>query len=261
MKIVRFKIDNKISYGILEEETIREIVGEPWEDIEYSKKHYELADVKLLAPVQPLNVFAIGLNYKEHAIESGAEFPERPVIFLKASSSVIGPNDEIKLPKMAPDFVDYEAELAIVIGKKCKNVSEADAREYILGYTCANDVSARDCQRKFDIQWARAKSFDTFCPLGPWIQTELNADDTTIKCILNENMMQASVTSDMIFNCSQLVSYISQFATLTPGTVILTGTPQGVGFARNPSVYLRENDIVEVVIGGIGRLVNRVGVE
>jgi 2-keto-4-pentenoate hydratase/2-oxohepta-3-ene-1,7-dioic acid hydratase in catechol pathway len=159
---------------------------------------------------------------------------------------------------MAADEVDYEAELAVVIAKKMKNIETVAVSDYILGYTCANDVSARDCQRRLDKQWARAKSFDTFCPLGPWIETNLNPNNLKISSILNGKVMQDSNTSDMIFDVEQLVSYLSYNMTLKPGTVIITGTPEGVGFARKEPVFLREGDEIEIKIEGIGSLKNNV---
>jgi 2-keto-4-pentenoate hydratase/2-oxohepta-3-ene-1,7-dioic acid hydratase in catechol pathway len=162
---------------------------------------------------------------------------------------------------MAPDEVDYEAELAVVIGKECKNVEVDQAGDYILGYTCANDVSARDCQIKIDKQWARAKSFDTFCPLGPVIETDLDPDNCQISSVLNGQVMQNSNTSDMIFDTAELISYLSKNMTLKPGTVILTGTPEGVGFARDEAVYLKPGDTIEIKIEGIGKLKNKVVLE
>ncbi len=215
---------------------------------------------KRLAPVDPPNVFAIGLNYKAHADESGAAYPERPVIFLKATTAVTTPRAPIILPAAAPDEVDYEAELAIIIGKTTSRVGEADAIDCVLGYTCANDVSARDCQLRLDKQWTRAKSFDTFCPLGPCMVTpdEIDGDKLAIKAVLNGQVMQNSNTSDMIFSCRRLISFLSHQFTLLPGTVICTGTPAGVGFARKPPVYLRDGDMITVEIEGIGELTNPV---
>ncbi|MFH1084448.1 MAG: fumarylacetoacetate hydrolase family protein [Chloroflexota bacterium] len=217
--------------------------------------------VRLLPPVDPPNVIAIGLNYRAHAHESRMAIPERPVIFLKATTAVIGPEEPVSLPKAAPNEVDYECELAIVMGKRAKNVSEAEAFDYVLGYTCGNDVSARDCQIRLDAQWARGKSFDTFAPLGPWLQTELDPDNAPIRTRLNGAVMQESNTNDLIFSCRQLISYVSHAMTLLPGTVIMTGTPSGVGFARKPPVFLRAGDVVEIEIDGIGTLRNAVVAE
>ena len=214
--------------------------------------------VQLLAPVDPPNVFAIGLNYTEHAKEGGHPIPERPVIFIKAATSVIAHGRPIELPELTPDEVDYEAELAIIIGKTARNVSEDEALNYVLGYTCANDVSARDCQLRLDVQWARGKSFDTFCPMGPWIETDLDPDAQRISLTLSGETLQDSNTSDMIFNTRQLVSYLSKCFTLLPGTAILTGTPQGVGCARTPARFLKDGDTAEVTLEGIGTLSNPV---
>lgn len=259
MKIVRYKRSNKIFYGILLGEEIRRIEGDIFGKILVSSEKIKINKVALLAPVDPPNIIAIGLNYKEHADESGLDYPVQPLIFLKATSSVIGPEDNIVLPEAAPNEVDYEAELVIVIGKKAKNIEINDVDHYILGYTCGNDVSARDCQLRLDKQWARGKSFDTFCPLGPWIETELvNPDNCRIISRLNGKVMQDSNTSDLIFGIKELVSYCSKNFTLLPGTVIMTGTPGGVGFARKPPIFLKQGDIVEIEIEGIGVLSNRV---
>lgn len=216
---------------------------------------------RLLAPVNPPNIIAIGLNYRKHAEEQGlAKLPIEPLIFLKATSSLCGPGDEIVLPASAPAEVDYEAELAIVIGRRGRNVSEADALGLVLGFACANDVSARDCQKVRDKQWARGKSFDTFCPLGPAIVTpdEVDGQNAGIRATLNGRVMQSSNTSDMIFSIRQIISFVSHQFTLLPGTVILTGTPEGVGFARKPPVYLRAGDTIAIEIDGVGRMENRV---
>ncbi len=259
MKIVRFLKDDRVRFGIVEESgAIRCLDAAPWEEGSLTGERRDFADVHLLAPVMPPDVIAIGLNYREHARESGAEEPDEPVIFLKASSSVTGPGAPILLPSMAPREVDYEAELGIVIGRACRDVDEEDALDYVVGFTCANDVSARDCQRRRDVQWARAKSFATFCPLGPWIETELYPADLEVKLVLNGMTMQRGRTSDMIFDCRRLISYCSRIFTLQPGTLIITGTPPGVGFARQPPVFLKDGDQVEVEIEGIGKLINPV---
>lgn len=218
---------------------------------------------RLLAPVDPVNIIAIGLNYRRHAEESGLEPPDEPLIFTKLTSSVIGPEDAIRLPASAPDEVDYEAELAVVIGRRARNVSEADAPDHLLGYTCANDVSARDCQRRRDRQWTRAKSFDTFCPLGPalLVDPHVNPNDLPIRSVLNDEVMQSSTTHDMIFSVPRLISYLSHQFTLVPGTVILTGTPEGVGMGRTPPRYLRPGDRITVEVEGIGSLGNPVEAE
>ena len=263
VRIVRYQEGGQPpAYGILEPPArVVPIEGDVFGRWRRTSAALDLAQVRLLAPVQPPNVLAIGLNYRAHAAESGARIPSAPVLFLKANTAVIGPDDTILLPEMAPDEVDYEAELVIVIGRCAHNVPEAEALEYVLGYTCGNDVSARDCQLRLDVQWARGKSFDTFAPLGPWIETELAPDNCRIRSRLNGQVMQDSNTNDMIFGTRQLVSYLSRCMTLLPGTVIMTGTPSGVGFARKPPVFLRPGDVIEVEIDGIGTLRNRVARE
>lgn len=223
-----------------------------------SEERFPLADVRLLAPVIPPDILAIGRNYSAHAAESGMDIPDHPTLFIKATASLADPEGAIQLPSMAPDQVDYEAELAIVIGRTAHNVTEAQADQFILGYTCANDVSARDCQLQLDMQWARAKSFATFCPLGPWIETDLDPAALRIQSRLNGNTMQDACTDQLVFNCSCLVSYLSRCMPLHPGTIILTGTPAGVGFARKPPVFLRDGDVVEIEVEGIGVLRNTV---
>jgi len=258
MKIVRFADHTRTAYGLLTDDTIEVLDGAPLDGVQRTGETVPLPDVRLLAPVEPPNVIALGLNYRRHAQESNMQVPGHPQMFLKATTSVIGPEDAIALPGMAPDEVDYEAEICIVMGKPAKNVPMADALDYVLGYTCGNDVSARDCQLRLDNQWARGKSFDTFCPLGPWIETEIDPDSAPILSRLNGQVMQQSNTSDMIFDCRRLVGFLSRAMTLLPGTVIMTGTPEGVGFARRPPVFLRPGDTIEIEIEGIGVLTNNV---
>lgn len=257
MKIIRYERNGVIGYGELEGGRVHALKGELC-SLARAGEAYDISDVRLLAPVSPPNVLAIGLNYGRHARESQMRPPDHPLIFIKASTSVIAHGEPIIRPRCAPDEVDYEGELAIVIGKRCKNVSEADALDYVLGYTIANDVSARDCQLRQDSQWARGKSFDAFCPLGPHIETDIDASDLALETRVNGRVMQSSRTSDMIFGVSALISFCSRDITLMPGTVILTGTPEGVGFARNPPVYLKSGDSVEITIEGIGALKNPV---
>ena len=261
IKILRFKKDERINYGIYENGILKEIKGDLFKEFKISNNTFNLDDVEILSPVEPPNIIAIGLNYQKHATETGHEFPERPVIFLKATTSITGPGSNIIIPAQAPDYVDYEAELAVIIGKMAKNIEAAEVDDYILGYTCANDISARDCQLEIDQQWARGKSFDTFCPIGPWIETELEPDNLRIASILNGEVMQESNTADMIFDIRAIVSYCSKNMTLLPGTVILSGTPEGVGMAREPEVYLKPGDRIEVEIEGIGRLSNDIVAE
>lgn len=221
---------------------------------------------KLLPPLVPADILCIGLNYREHAKESGAELPTHPVLFVKASNTLNGPLSPIVLPRLSQQ-VDYEAELAIVIGRQARNVGREEALQYVLGYTCANDVSARDWQRDLKQsggQWCRAKGFDGFCPLGPSIVTTddiPNPNSLSIRTILNGKVMQDSNTSDMIFDVPAIVSSLSSTMTLRPGTVILTGTPPGVGFARRPAVFLKPGDELTVEIESIGRLTNPVVAE
>lgn len=259
LKIARFLDNGLARYGRIEGEVLHILPGPPWESLEPTGETRPLADCPLLAPVAPPEVWAVGFNYRAHAAEMEFELPTAPTVFLKATSSVIGPGDQIRLPAMAPDEVDYEAELVVVIGRSCSRVSEAEALDYVLGYTCGHDVSARDCQLRLDTQWARGKSFDTFCPLGPWIETDLDPEQAPVTLTLNGQVMQDGNTRDLVFSCRELVSYLSQIATLRPGTVIMTGTPPGVGYKRTPPVFLREGDAVEVTVGGIGTLKNTVG--
>jgi 2-keto-4-pentenoate hydratase/2-oxohepta-3-ene-1,7-dioic acid hydratase in catechol pathway len=257
VKIVRFKKGESIHYGFLREDHLVETRGSLFDGLEASTRRILLKDVKICAPIDPPNIYCLGLNYRQHAAETGVNPPDRPLIFLKTTTTIIGPEDSIVLPAMDRETVDYEAELAIVIGKRAKNVKKENALDYVIGYTCANDVSARSCQLS-DKQWARGKSFDTFCPIGPVIETQLDPDNAPIRCRLNGKIMQDSNTSDMIFDCSTIVSYLSHCATLIPGTLILTGTPSGVGFVRRPPVYLKSGDEIEAEIEGIGKLANSV---
>lgn len=223
-----------------------------------------LADFRLLAPVvAPSKLLAIGLNYADHARESGQEPPAAPVLFVKTTNSICGPDDAIRYSKDDSTQVDYEAELALVIGRTARRVSAADALHHVLGYTLCNDVSARDAQFG-DGQWVRGKSFDTFSPLGPWIVTSDEVPDPQalgIRCRVNGTLLQDSSTAEMIFGCAEIVSYLSRVMTLEPGDVIATGTPVGVGFARRPPVFLVDGDTVEIEVDGIGTLSNPVVVE
>ncbi len=261
-KIVRFRQDGAIHYGLLDEHDMLQVIeGDLFGEWQPTDEFVAMAAIKLLAPVDPPNLIAIGLNYRGHAQEGNMAIPELPAVFLKATTAVCGPEDDIVLPKIAPDEVDYECELAIIIGKKARNVSVSDALAYVLGYTCCNDVSARDVQTRLDLQWARAKSFDTFAPLGPCIATDIDPDNVSIRTRLNGKVMQESNTNDLIFSCAEIISFISQCMTLLPGTVITTGTPSGVGFARKPPVFLRPGDVVEIEVDGIGVLRNNVVAE
>jgi len=224
----------------------------------------EKADVaKLLAPIVPTSILCIGLNYRKHAEETKAKIPEYPVLFIKNVAAAQNPGDHIQIPThLASEEVDYECELAVVIGRACKNVSRENALQYVLGYTCANDVSARDWQiKRGGGQWCRGKFFDTFCPLGPVLVTKEgipNPNALRIRTELNGETMQDSNTSDMIYDVPTLIEFLSGSTTLLPGTVILTGTPSGVGMARKPQLWLKAGDTVTIDIENIGRLTNPV---
>ncbi len=257
MKIVRFLRDGNISYGIVEADGIHPCQGNPFDGLEKGQEAIPEDSIKLLAPVSPPNIIALGLNYKAHADEGGVEYPKAPLMFLKATTSLCNPGDPIVIPEGYEENVDYESELVIVIGKRARNVSEDEVPEVVLGYTIGNDVSNRGAQFK-DGQWARGKSHDTFCPLGPAVVTDIDPDNLNISSRLDGRIMQNSNTSNMIFSCRQIVSYLSKSMTLLPGTVILTGTPEGVGFVRKPPVYLKPGQTIECIIEGIGVLANPV---
>ena len=265
MKIVRFQ-DNTgvIHHG----EWIKDwsaLLIERTVDETYQVTDRVVAIDKLLAPVEPPSILCVGLNYRQHAEETGARIPEYPVLFIKAVNTLTHPGDPIIIPRVAPGQVDCEGELAVVIGKPGKNIERRRALDHVLGYTCANDVSARRWQKEGGgKQWCRGKSFDTFCPLGPCLVTTDEIPDPNtlrIKTTLNDQTMQDSTTADMIFDVPSLISFLSEGTTLLPGTVILTGTPQGVGFARNPPVFLKKGDRVAIEIERIGTLVNSVSEE
>lgn len=262
MLLARFLADDGRAYvgQLTAERRARVLVGSLYGELTFSSA--EVVVARLLPPVEPPNIFAIGRNYRAHAAETGSALPENPMIFMKPTTALIADGDEIVIPSAAPTEVDYEAELAIVIGRTARRVSPAAALQYVLGYTCANDVSARDCQRS-DKQWSRAKGFDSFCPLGPWLVTAdaIDPGHCAIRSRLNGELMQDSNTANLVHGCAALVSYLSHQFTLLPGTVILTGTPEGVGMARTPPVYLKPGDRIEVEIEGIGRLSNSVVAE
>ncbi|MGI5168004.1 fumarylacetoacetate hydrolase family protein [Spirillospora sp. CA-253888] len=250
MRIARFSTDGGMAFGVVEENTIAVIAAHPFGELEFTGHRLPLADVRLLAPILPSKVIAIGKNYAEHAREMGGEPPAEPVIFAKPSTSVIGPREAVAYPEKLSQRVDYEGELAVVIGRMVREVPVARAHEAVLGYTCANDVTARDLQKK-DGQWTRAKGFDTFCPLGPWIETEVDPADLAIRTLVNGEVRQDARTSQLLHDIPSLVAYVSQVMTLLPGDVILTGTPAGVG-------PLEIGDEVTVSIEGVGDLTNRV---
>jgi 2-keto-4-pentenoate hydratase/2-oxohepta-3-ene-1,7-dioic acid hydratase in catechol pathway len=246
MKIIRYGIGSKTEYGILEGERIQVIDGKPYPQIKKLNQFHTLSEVKLLAPCEPTKVVAIGLNYHSHAKEVGQPAPAEPIMFYKPSSSVIGPEDKIYNP--GSTRVDYEAELGVVIKALAKKVSEKDAMKYVLGYTCFNDVSARDWQKN-DSQWSRAKGSDTFSPIGPWVETAIDPGKVVLEAYLNGERKQHVNTSDLIFGVPALVSYITRFITLFPGDVIATGTPAGIG-------PMKSGDVIEIKVEGIGTLRN-----
>jgi 2-keto-4-pentenoate hydratase/2-oxohepta-3-ene-1,7-dioic acid hydratase in catechol pathway len=250
MKLGRFAKDNKIFYGAVADGAVQEISGDIYSDHQITDTRYPLDTLKILAPCAPSKIVAVGLNYRTHAAEVNMELPEEPILFLKPSTAVIGPEEKIIYPAMSKR-VDYEGELGVVIGKCCQNVSIEQAPDYILGYTCVNDATARDLQKK-DGQWTRAKGFDTFAPLGPFIETAFDPSDVLIETFLNREKKQSASTRDLIFPVPALVSFISQVMTLLPGDVIATGTPEGIG-------PMQVGDVVEVRIEGIGTLRNSVG--
>ncbi|MFA5927678.1 MAG: fumarylacetoacetate hydrolase family protein [Candidatus Margulisiibacteriota bacterium] len=249
---VRYRKHNEIRYGALREGNILEIRGDIFGRFEVSSVEHSRESLELLPPVEPTKIIAVGLNYLDHAQEMSMEIPTEPLLFLKPPSAVIGHDETIILPRSS-ERVDFEAELAIVISKKAYKISANQAEHYILGYTCANDVTARDFQKQ-DGQWARAKSFNTFCPLGPAIVTDVDTRGLDIKCLLNGEVVQSSNTRKMIFKAEELVSYISQVMTLFPGDVIITGTPPGVN-------QIKDGDTVEIQIDQLGTLRNYVKLE
>ena len=249
MKIVRFLSGRKIRYGILNDQTIKVIGGSIFSSYMTVDESYQLSDVKLLAPCLPSKIVAIGLNYRSHAEESGMAIPELPLVFLKPSTCVIGQEDAIIYPEMSQQ-VDYEGELGVVMGKKTSHVSPQEALDYVLGYTCFNDVTARDLQAR-DGQWSRAKGFDTFGSFGPCIETELDPDNTPVETYLNGELKQQGNTNDLIHSVPDIISFVSRVMTLLPGDVIATGTPSGVG-------PMSAGDCVEIKIEPIGVLRNHV---
>jgi len=249
MKLVRFQVQGRTACGILHGEEVAELAGDLFGPLKPLATGHARSGVKLLAPCSPTKIIAVGLNYQDHARELEQPVPDAPVIFLKPPTTVIGPDDAIVHPG-ASSRVDYEAELGIVIKDRTKDLRPEDVREHILGYTCANDVTARDLQKK-DGQWTRAKSFDTFCPVGPWIETELDPDDLLVESYLNGERRQSSRTSRFIFRADFIVSFISRVMTLYPGDLIITGTPAGIG-------PMKRGDEIEVRIEGIGSLRNTV---
>ncbi|MBI5343389.1 MAG: fumarylacetoacetate hydrolase family protein [Deltaproteobacteria bacterium] len=251
MKVLRYEDSGRTAYGVLNEGDgeIRETGGPPFQGVRFTGSRCRLSEVRLLAPVVPSKIVAVGLNYKDHAREMGKKIPEEPLIFLKAPSALNHPGGDVVYPR-ASQRVDHEAELAVVIGKTAKNVGEREAPSVILGYTCINDVTARDLQAK-DGLYARAKGFDTFAPLGPWIETEIDPAALRVRCLVNGEARQDGNTREMGASVYRLVEFVSHIMTLFPGDVIATGTPPGVG-------SVKAGDIMTVEVEGIGALTNRV---
>ncbi|MGI6549025.1 MAG: fumarylacetoacetate hydrolase family protein [Syntrophomonadales bacterium] len=249
MRYVRFLRDGQPRHGIVEQERILEIEAPGSKESKFTGRSHAIDEVKLLAPVKPGKVIGVGLNYADHIAEFNNRVPSEPIIFLKPSSSVIGTNSHIIYPGISKR-VDFEAELAVVIGEVCRHVTPKAALQKVWGYTCGNDVTARDLQRR-DNQWTRAKSFDTFCPLGPWIKTDINPDNLEIVARVNGEVRQRSNTNQMIFRVEDLIAFVSEVMTLSPGDVIMTGTPSGVG-------PLEVGDEICVEIEGLGVLRNDV---
>ena len=265
MKLVRYAdSDGAIHHAVLHADGRPErLLGDLFDDPVPSGEPARIA--RLLAPLEPRAIFCIGLNYRRHAAETGAAIPLRPVLFMKAPSALQHPGAPIELPTaLASEAVDYEAELAVVIGRRCKNVRREEALDYVLGYTCANDVSARDWQKRPELgggQWCRGKTFDTFAPLGPCLVTAAAIPDPNalrLRTLVNGTCVQDARTDDMIFGVPELIAFLSGSTTLLPGTVIFTGTPEGVGMAADPPRWLRPGDRVSVEIEGIGQLTNPV---
>ncbi|HZD71323.1 MAG TPA: fumarylacetoacetate hydrolase family protein [Actinomycetes bacterium] len=252
MRIARYRHGQDVGFGVLEDTTVAAISPHPFGPFHYTGARVPLEDVRLLAPVLPTKVVAVGRNYAEHAREMGVEVGAEPVIFLKPSTAVIGPGDPIVYPT-GVDRVDYEGELAAIIGKLTRRVDEADAMQAVLGFACANDVTARNLQ-KIDGQWTRAKGFDTFCPLGPWIETDLDSSDLAVRTLVDGEARQSSRTSMLQHGVASLIAFVSSVMTLLPGDVLLTGTPGGVG-------PLQVGSRVEVEVEGIGVLANPVVAE
>ena len=265
MKIARIRLQNgEVHHASVRDETgdsMELLSGNPFDGLTSTGEI--VTSYSVLAPVVPTSILCVGLNYRKHAEETGARIPEYPVLFFKNPSAILDPGAAIRLPrKLSSTQVDYEGELALVIGKDCKNASRADALEYVMGYTCANDVSARDWQKQWGgSQWCRGKSFDSFAPLGPWLVTPDEIPDPNalqITTRVNGEVLQYSNTSDMIFDVCILIEFLSADTTLLAGTVILTGTPEGVGMSRKPPRWLQSGDLCSIQIESIGILQNTV---
>ena len=257
MRICRFAVDGEVSFGVVEgppggdpaELVVAPVDGHPFAAFTFTGVRHPLSSVRLLAPVLPSKVVCIGKNYADHVAEMGGPAPTSPVVFLKPSTSVIGPGDTIRLPRDSTR-VDHEAELAVVIGRLCRDVPRERALEVVLGYTAANDVTARD-QQLADGQWTRAKSHDTFCPIGPWLETDLDVRDVAVQCRVDDELRQDGRTAQLLHDVPAVIAWITAFMTLLPGDVVLTGTPAGVG-------PLVAGNTVDVMVEGVGTLTNPV---
>jgi 2-keto-4-pentenoate hydratase/2-oxohepta-3-ene-1,7-dioic acid hydratase in catechol pathway len=249
MKIARVQKDGEVFYAALDKGVFKRIAGLPYDGIQFTGETYASDSVTLLAPAEPSKVVAVGLNYAKHAGEMKEALPENPILFIKPSTAVLAPGGAIVYPKAA-GRVDYEAELGVVIAKTCKGVSAEAAKEYIFGYTALNDVTARDLQKK-DGQWTRAKGFDTFCPFGPYVDTDYDPRGRQVQSVLSGEVKQDGTTADMIYDVYSLVAFISSVMTLLPGDVIATGTPEGIG-------PMQRGDTIEIKVAGLEPLVNTV---
>lgn len=251
MKIVRFLEQGRARYGVLEGEAVRPLEGAPYDGVRFAAQPaIPLKGLRLMTPVEPTKILAVGLNYRDHALEMGEALPIEPTIFMKPLSCLVGDGDTVRLPSILTRRVDYEAELVAVMGRRAQNISEAEVWDYILGYTCGNDVSARDIQQQGK-QWDFCKGADTFGPVGPWIETELDAGNLDIRMRVNGELRQHSNTNQLVFSVPFLVSFLSRWMTLEAGDIIFTGTPSGVG-------PLSHGDVMEVEIQGLGILRNPV---
>lgn len=249
MKIVRTEFEGEAFYGILEDGKVKRLSSAPFDGIREDGRVYDADSVRFLAPAEPSKIVAVGKNYRAHADEMGEGQPEEPLLFLKPSTSIVGNGDNVVYPEIS-HRLDYEGELGVVIGKKCHAVERGHSSEVIFGYTCLNDITARDIQKAVS-QWTRGKGFDTFCPIGPHIETELDAYNAPIETRVNGVVKQHSNTNCMTHDVDKLICYITECMTLLPGDVIATGTPEGIG-------SMQRGDVVEVEIGGIGVLRNTI---
>jgi 2-keto-4-pentenoate hydratase/2-oxohepta-3-ene-1,7-dioic acid hydratase in catechol pathway len=275
LKLIVYSVnDSDVKAGFLEDGEVRQLAGEDTTMISLIEEGAQkqpvggesvaLEDVNLHAPIaRPGKVIGIGLNYEDHAQETGADIPEKPIVFAKYPNTITGPGNSIVIPKIT-EQADYEAELAVVIGRKARNVEAGDALDYVFGYMNANDVSSRDLQFSEGGQWTRSKSIDTFAPIGPYLVTKDEIEDPqnlSVKCTLNDEVMQDGNTEKMIFSVAEIVAFLSTGMTLEPGDIIMTGTPPGVGVARDPQVFLKDGDEVSIEIEGLGKLTNTVETE